>query len=145
MGIGALQTADYRADYAGYSASENKKVNDFNSGLSYCNALASSLEKWSDSAEKSTSTSESKDDLLAVLQNKIAEIAEKIKNGDTEPTFQIGGQSFTEKEWKKLIEKVDKNIDAVKKEQKERIEKQEAEDEVTEAQIKKLLEDNNER
>ena len=35
------------------------------------------------------------------------EIYEKVKNGDTEVSFQIGGSSFTEKEWDKLLSEVD--------------------------------------
>lgn len=34
MGIGMLQSAGYRTDYAGYAASKDQKVNDFYSGLS---------------------------------------------------------------------------------------------------------------
>ncbi|BBF42707.1 hypothetical protein lbkm_1391 [Lachnospiraceae bacterium KM106-2] len=34
MGIRALQTTDYRTDYAGYTASGNQRVNDFYNGLS---------------------------------------------------------------------------------------------------------------
>lgn len=34
MGIGALQTTDYRTDYAGYSVCGNQRVNDFYNGLS---------------------------------------------------------------------------------------------------------------
>ena len=56
------------------------------------------------------------------------QIKEKIKNGETEPTYQIGGQSFTEAEWKKLIEKMDKDIEQIKEEQAERLEKQKEEE-----------------
>lgn len=51
----------------------------------------------------------------------------KIKNGDTEPTYQIGGQSFTEEEWKKLVEKIDKNIEQIQAEQAEHSEKRKVE------------------
>lgn len=55
------------------------------------------------------------------------EIAEKIQNGETELTYQIGSQSFTVKEWNKFIDKIDKDIDAIQPEQKERIKKQQDE------------------
>lgn len=59
-------------------------------------------------------------ELLACIDAKKKEIAEKIKNGETEPSFAIGAQSYTCKEWDNLIKKVDKNLDAIKKEQEER-------------------------
>lgn len=48
---------------------------------------------------------------------------DQIKNG--EPTYQIGGSEMSIKEWDKLIDKVDKSIDVIKEEQKERLEKEE--------------------
>lgn len=94
-----------------------------------------------------------KDDYSKMLEKYGEQIKEKIKNGDTEPTYQIGGQTFTEAEWKKLIEKMDKDIEQIQAEQAERLEKQKAETVsssstvsetdsiVSEAQIQKLLED----
>ena len=65
------------------------------------------------------STAGSDDDYAKILEKYGEQIKEKIMNGDTEPTYQLGGQTFTEAEWKKLIEKMDKNIDAIKAEQEE--------------------------
>ncbi len=59
-----------------------------------------------------------------LLREKTDDAIEKIRTGNTEPTYQIGSASFTEKEWDKLIEKVDKNLEKVKKEQEQ--EKEEA-------------------
>ena len=42
-----------------------------------------------------------------MLSERKNEIYEKLKNGDTEESFQIGGNSFTEKEWDKLLSEVD--------------------------------------
>ena len=42
-----------------------------------------------------------------LISEKKNEIYEKLKNGDTETSFQIGGNSFTEKEWDKLLDEVD--------------------------------------
>jgi hypothetical protein len=44
---------------------------------------------------------------------------DKLKNGDTEESFQIGGASYTQTEWDKLLGKVDANIDEIKEEQEE--------------------------
>lgn len=59
-------------------------------------------------------------ELMECIRSKKNEIAEKLKNGETEPTFAIGAESYTCKEWDNLIKKVDKNLDAIKKEQEER-------------------------
>lgn len=69
----------------------------------------------------------SRQDLMNCISEKKKEIAEKIKNGETEPSFSIGAGSFTVKEWDKLIAKIDKNIEAVRKEQEQRKEAQEEE------------------
>lgn len=65
----------------------------------------------------------SRHELLLCIQNRKDEIIEKIKNGETEERFQIGGASFTNSEWERLLKKVDKNIEDVKEQQEE--EKQE--------------------
>lgn len=76
-----------------------------------------------------TSDKQEDSDYFSQMVAKYGEqIKEKIKNGETEPTYQIGGQSFTEAEWKKLIEKMDKDIEQIKEEQAERLEKQKEEE-----------------
>ena len=47
------------------------------------------------------------------LKKKIDEIFVKIQNGDTEPSYQIGSQSFTEKEWETFLEKFDSIEEAI--------------------------------
>ena len=59
-------------------------------------------------------------ELMECISNRKSEIAEKIKNGDTEPTFSIGSATFTVKEWNKLLDKVDKNNEEVRLEQERR-------------------------
>lgn len=92
-------------------------------------------------------------DLMQTLQDKIDEIAEKIKKGDTKESFQIGGQSLTMEEWNKLLENIDADIDDIKEKQKERLEaKKEAEKEaklqetnrIIARQLHKILTDVNE-
>lgn len=46
---------------------------------------------------------------------------DKIKNGDTK--FQIGGSAMTNEEWTKLLSKVDKDLETMKDELEERLEK----------------------
>ena len=67
--------------------------------------------------------SASKSENIQVIRDKINEMLEKIENGDIEPTYQIGGRSFTEREWDKLLTEIDAAEEALKKlveEEKER-------------------------
>ncbi|MEZ3429228.1 MAG: hypothetical protein K1W36_02925 [Lachnospiraceae bacterium] len=59
-------------------------------------------------------------ELMECISSRKSEIAEKIKNGETEPTFSIGSATFTVKEWNKLLDKVDKNNEEVRLEQERR-------------------------
>lgn len=70
----------------------------------------------------------SRQELMDCISKKKKEIARKVQNGETEPTFSIGAESYTVKEWDKLIAKVDKNNEAVRKEQEERKEAQKKEE-----------------
>lgn len=47
------------------------------------------------------------EDHMAFLKQKMDEMRIKIKNGDTEPVYQIGGQAYTEKEWEELLARFD--------------------------------------
>ncbi len=53
-------------------------------------------------------------DYQKLLKEKINELFTKIKKGDTEATFQIGAQSFTEKEWDEFLEKFDSLEEAIR-------------------------------
>ncbi len=69
-------------------------------------------------------------ELMECISNRKSEIAEKVRNGETEPTFSIGSATFTVKEWDKLLSKVDINNEQVRLEQerrKEALEKEELE------------------
>ena len=54
-----------------------------------------------------------------LVQKQRQEYAEKIKNGTTEPSYQIGAGSYTKKEWDKLLESFDKAEEAFRKELEE--------------------------
>lgn len=58
-------------------------------------------------------------DYYEFLRQKIEEIFIKIQNGDTEPTYQIGAQSFTEKEWEEFLDKFDSVEEAIQELMKE--------------------------
>ncbi|MDE5907209.1 MAG: hypothetical protein K2H52_00455 [Lachnospiraceae bacterium] len=62
--------------------------------------------------------------LMQEIGNKKNEIYEKVKKGELEESFQIGGQSFTLKEWNKLLESFDSAQDKLKALLEEKLEQQ---------------------
>ena len=59
-------------------------------------------------------TKKTKEELMQSLNDKKNELYKKLQDGNTETTFQIGGQSFSLKEWDKLLEKFDAVQDSLK-------------------------------
>lgn len=83
-------------------------------------------------------------DYQEFFQNRINEIYEKVQNGETEPSFQIGARSFTEKEWDEFLEKFDAVEEAIRELMREEHAKRAAEQlkkqqEAAEEQSKLLL------
>ena len=67
---------------------------------------------------------------IAELQKRKTEIQNLLQNGQSQDSTTIGGNSFTEDEWKKIIQKMDEYLTEVKQEQKERFEKRDKEKEI---------------
>ena len=68
--------------------------------------------------------SASKEENAQVIRDRINELLEKMENGDIEPSYQIGGRSFTEREWDKMLSEFDAAEDTLKKlveEERERL------------------------
>ena len=93
----------------------------YNQGLE-CGKIIENLKKWSD-----TSSDDENTDYQKILSERKNEIYEKVKNGDTEESFQIGGSSFTEKEWDKLLAEVDDITEEMREAMREEHEKRFAE------------------
>lgn len=93
----------------------------YNQGLE-CEKIIENLKKWSD-----TSSGDENTDYQKILSERKNEIYEKVKNGDTEESFQIGGSSFTEKEWDKLLAEVDDITEEMREAMREEHEKRFAE------------------
>lgn len=62
---------------------------------------------------------------MAFLRKKSEEILEKLRNGETEVSYQIGAESYTEKEWDKLLKKFDDIQEDVRRKMEERFQKRE--------------------
>lgn len=74
-------------------------------------------------SEADTTASQENEDYREILKERINEIFVKIQNGDTEPSFQIGNQSFTIREWDEFLEKFDSVEEAIKELVEEEVEK----------------------
>lgn len=86
-------------------------------------------------SESILQTENGKIEFKDIVAKKREEYLEKIKKGETEPSFQIGGSKFTLTEWNKLMDKIDKNIETVKEELEE--EEKEAEEEKIDTEAEK--------
>lgn len=62
---------------------------------------------------------------MAFLKEKSEEILEKLRKGETEAEYPIGGESYTEREWDKLLEKFDDIQEDVRRRMEERFRKME--------------------
>lgn len=103
--------------YKGYkaNASGGYDVNMDDCFASACRALLDEADRRKpeevETASGATKTAEEelaeKKSLLQQMQEHMALMREKIKNGTIQPAFQTGGQSFTKEEWEKLLEKFD--------------------------------------
>lgn len=70
-------------------------------------------------------------DYQKFLHKKIEELYVKFQNGESEPSYQIGAASFTEKEWDNLLEKFDKLEDEIRTQMREEYEKRAKEQEAS--------------
>ena len=68
------------------------------------------------------------EELWAFIRDRKEEILQKLKNGDTEETFQIGGRAYTLKEWDEMLEKFDEIQEIIRELMREEKEKQEEEE-----------------
>lgn len=73
-----------------------------------------------------------------IIRDRISELAEKIKNGDTEKSYQIGAQSFTDTEWSFFLEQFDSIQEEMVKEMREGHEHMKEKDEAKRTEEKRL-------
>lgn len=91
-------------------------------------------------------------DAWSALQHKLLASYDKTAGGNQENSFQIGGKSYTQSEWDKMLSKVDRVIEQIRTENREDLEAKErvaqakaagthVETEITEDQIAELFRD----
>lgn len=73
-------------------------------------------------------TQEKETDYQQIIQEYIEKIFVKLENGETEESYQIGGSSFTIKEWEEFLNKFDSIEEAIQKLIEEEQEEKEAEE-----------------
>ena len=76
---------------------------------------------------------------MAFLREKSEEILEKLRNGETEVSYPIGAESYTEREWDKLLKKFDDIQEDVRQKMEERFRKQEEKEARTEKEKKEEM------
>jgi len=132
MSIDALQ---------GYSSLQYQKLNNTKaaSDTSFSEKMQENLTSVSAAEQKEDITLLNRYELMARVRNHIEMMEEKLENNDVEQKFQIGGMSFTEKEWDKLLENFDEQEDALKKAVEEEIEKTKEKTEYSEEQIDSIV------
>lgn len=96
---------------------------------------------WKEAFNKETTDEHFGDVMTAFLKMK-EELGEKIARGDFEESFDIGANSYTNKEWGMLLKRFDKMETAIQEEVKEEIE-QRKQEELSEEVLGKLIGNNN--
>ena len=61
-----------------------------------------------------------------MVEQKMVELSERLHGGDDQVSYKIGAQSFTEREWNKLMDEYDDAQDKLKKLMRERHAEQDA-------------------
>lgn len=93
----------------------------------------------SSSEQKEDVTLLTRYELMARVRGHIEMMQEKLENNDVEQKFQVGGMSFTEREWEKLLSNFDEQEDALRKAVEEEIEKSKEEKKYTEEEVDSIV------
>ncbi len=78
-------------------------------------------------------------DLRSEFSDAVREIYDKVKNGDTEESIPIGGQSFTVKEWDRMMKRFDRVQEGIRQSIEEEIERRKAKEENREERQKVVI------
>ena len=83
--------------------------------------------------------------LRSLLEEQYVQLEERIKNGEEEPSIQIGAKSMTKKEWEGLMNKVDCAIKEIKEqnkqEEKRKLDKKEKDRQQEKNRLEKMFEE----
>ncbi len=117
-----MTVSSIKMQYTGtsYQNAVNKNNTMSAAGVSFSEAFSQATDSLKKTRQPNSSASSKKNeltraDMLKIIQDKIREMKIKLENDETEQTYQIGSRTFTEKEWEKLIDRVDKVLEQNKK------------------------------
>ena len=132
MGIDALN---------GFGSLQYQKLNKTSaaSDESFAEKMNEKTTPVSSSEQKEDVTLLTRYELMARVRNHIEMMQEKLENNDVEQKFQVGGMSFTEREWDKLLSDFDEQEDALRKAVEEEIEKSKEEKKYTEEEVDSIV------
>lgn len=90
-------------------------------GVGTCHGNQENIYHRSTSAGKTEAAKKNytREEMFQMISERKQEIYEKVKNNETEASFQIGSQSFTIKEWEKLLKQFDSAEEKIKEQMKE--------------------------
>ena len=77
-------------------------------------------------ATKTKTNADAISEYQKMVEEKMVELSERLHGGDDQVSYQIGAQSFTEREWDKLMDEYDDAQDKLKKLMRERHAEQDA-------------------
>lgn len=77
------------------------------------------IQKLENSETEEPSETKETMDYRKFLKKTVEELYVKFQNGESEPSYQIGAASFTEREWDKLLEKFDELEDSIRTQMRE--------------------------
>ncbi len=115
----------------GYQSKVSLRENEYTGKNAKYQSFIENLRNANEAKEKADTESKNgltKQDMMDVIRAEINEISEKLKDKNPEPTYQIGANSFTEKEWNQLIKEIDESQEELKEimeEEKEIVEEKE--------------------
>lgn len=114
----------YRGVWANRKTADAKQTNtaagaDFSETLSQAQGAGGKrADAMGSPTEQSLETEPDTRTLRQKMQDIIDKLNEKVRNGETAPSFQIGAQSFTIEEWDRMMERIDAVQEEIREQQR---------------------------
>ena len=109
MAINSIWNNNSPMDYLGFLSTDPDNNTEDNEWLTHFQQLVQEKLSEMNEDKNSAATVNPAEEIAKWKEN----IYNKMKNGETEESFQIGGQSFSMKEWDKLLDSFDKAEEAL--------------------------------
>lgn len=125
----------------GYGSLQYQKLNNKVSSMdnSFAEKMSEKTVSVSPSEQKEDISLLNRYELMARVRNHIEMMQEKLENNEVEQKFQVGGMSFTEKEWDKLLSNFDEQEEELRKAVEEEIEKSKEEKKYSDKEVDSIV------